>query len=142
MKARFKKRIKITEYQHRISDEYYYGDVIGNFNITIERDCGNSSAILEYVEEISECTPYTDSFGNTICLDDVLILNYGKDNLQKEVKVYFDLYFGIYKVKRLDGKLIDLENLASWVNYSNDKDIKGNRSGVLIKLKIFEKTSM
>jgi len=142
MEARFRKIIKINSFQTKLDDDFSYGEVIGNYHITIEKECGKATPIIEYVKDIAVMTPYKDSFGNPICLEDVLIVNYEKDNLQREVKVCFDSYLGTYRVKRIDGKYIDLENLSSWVNYSNDKDTKGNRSGVLIKLKIFEKSSL
>lgn len=141
MKARFRKIIKLNSFQNKLDDNFSYGEVIGDYYITVEKDCGKAIATAEYVKDVAVLTPYEDSFGNPICLEDVLIVNYEKDNLQREVKVYFDSYFGIYKVKRLDGKYLDLDNLSSWVNYSKDKDTKGNRSGVLIKLKIFENSS-
>ena len=141
MEARFRKIIKINSFQTKLDNNFSYGEVIGDYYITVEKDCGKAITIAEYVKDISIMTPYKDSFGNPICLEDVLIVNYEKDNLRREVKVYFDLYLGLYRVRRLDGKYIELENLSSWVNYSNDKDGKGNRSGVLIKLKIFENSS-
>ena len=141
MISRFKKLVNVSDtIKVKVPvDEYSYGEVIGDMYVVLEMNCGETTAILEQVVEISEVTPFKDSFGEIICVGDKLIVYFGNTILQKEVKVYFDEHYGMYKVRRLDGKFIDIENLASWINYSKKHDYdseENNKNTVLIKLEL------